>query len=210
MRSPLSPTIRAGATQSCPRAPRARPGRRPRRRRAPASRWAGRRGRPVCSLSRHGSLLTQVTICVEPTQSRSAHACSVACRATRLRSRAGCQRTAGSSAGTCAGTPRSRLAFSSAMTTFPFASRAASAGPDRVCARVNAAASSAPLCRARWRRIDRAPPTALDSQPAASAAGWRARSRRPGPRSGHRSPGRGPRRRRRPTRRSHGTNARAR
>ncbi len=51
------------------------------------------------------------------------------------------------------------------MTTLPLASRAASAGPDRACACVNAAASSAPVSMARRRRIARAPPTALDSQP---------------------------------------------
>ena len=53
------------------------------------------------------------------------------------------------------------------MTTLPLASRAARACPDRARAWVNAAASSAPLSWARWRRIARAPPTALDSHSAA-------------------------------------------
>ena len=80
----------------------------------------------------------------------------------------------GSSAGTRAGTPRRRLASSSAMTTLPPASSAASAWPDRALAWANAAASSAPLSRARWRRTARAPLTALDSQPAACAGRlWR-------------------------------------
>ena len=80
----------------------------------------------------------------------------------------------GSSAGTRAGTPRRRLASSSAMTTLPLASSAASAWPDRALAWANAAASSPPLSRARWRRIARAPLTALDSQPAACAGRlWR-------------------------------------
>src|SRR3954470_7099428 len=78
-----------------------------------------------------------------------------------------CQRTAGSRAGTRAGTPRKRLASSSAMTTLPLASRAARACPDRALAWLNPAGSSAPLSRARWRRIARAPPTALDSHSAA-------------------------------------------
>ena len=80
----------------------------------------------------------------------------------------------GSSAGTRAGTPRRRLASSSAMTTLPPASSAASAWPDRALAWANAAASSPPLSRARWRRTARAPLTALDSQPAACAGRlWR-------------------------------------
>ena len=45
-------------------------------------------------------------MCVEPTHSWSRRACLMACRARCLRSRPGCQRTAGSSAGTRAGTPR--------------------------------------------------------------------------------------------------------
>ena len=80
----------------------------------------------------------------------------------------------GSSAGTRAGTPRRRLASSSAMTTLPLASSAASAWPDRALAWANAAASSAPLSRARWRRIARTPLTAFDSHPAACAGRlWR-------------------------------------
>ena len=60
------------------------------------------------------------------------------------------------------------------MTTLPLASSAASAWPDRALAWANAAASSAPLSRARWRRIARTPLTAFDSHPAACAGRlWR-------------------------------------
>src|SRR3954469_25010012 len=83
-----------------------------------------------------------------------------------------CQRTAGSKAGTRAGTPRKRLATSSAMTTLPLASRAASACPNLARVWANAAASSAPLSRARWRRPARALLTALESHPAASGGRW--------------------------------------
>ena len=119
------------------------------------------------SVIRQGSLLSPVTICVEPTHPRSRRACFVAWRARRPRSTPGCHRTAGSRAGTRAGTPRKRLASSSAMTTLPLASRAARPSPDRALAWVKAAASSAPLSQARWRRIARAPPTVLDSHSAA-------------------------------------------
>ena len=66
----------------------------------------------------------------------------------RARSGLGRQRPAGSSAGTRAGTPSSRLASSSAITTLPPASSAASAGPGRARAWVKAAASSEPLSQA--------------------------------------------------------------
>src|SRR3954447_15859970 len=121
------------------------------------------------SVMRRGSDVSPVAMCVEPIQPRSRRACLVAWRVSRERSSAGRQRTVGSSAGTRAGTPSRRLASSSAMTTLPLASRAASAWPDRALAWANAAASSAPLSRARWRRIARTPLTALDSQPAARA-----------------------------------------
>ena len=92
----------------------------------------------------------------------------MAWRARGRRSRPGFQRTAGSRAGTRAGTPRKRLATSSAMTTLPLASRAASACPKRARVWAKAAASSSPVSRARCRRPARALPTALESHPAVS------------------------------------------
>ena len=106
-------------------------------------------------------------ICVEPTQLSSSRACLMAWRARRARSGLACQRTGGSSAGTRAGTPRMRLASSSAMTTLPLASRTASACPDFARAWLKAATSSVPLSQARRRRIARAPLTALESHVAA-------------------------------------------
>ena len=94
-----------------------------------ASRSAGRPRKTGRSVIRHGSRVSSVTTWVEPTQLRSWRACFIAWRARPSTFRPGCQRTVGSSAGTRAGTPRTRLAPSSAITTLPLASRAASRLP---------------------------------------------------------------------------------
>ena len=82
-----------------------------------------------------GSSARWVKICVEPTQSGLRAACLLAYRAAWISSgRPGFQRTVGSTAGVEAGTPMSTLAVSSAITTFPAVSIAASVAPERALA----------------------------------------------------------------------------
>ena len=97
-----------------------------------------------------GSSARWVKICVEPTQSGLRAACLLAYRAAPISSGSpGFQRTVGSIAGVEAGTPMSTLAVSSAITTLPAVSIAASAAPECALAWVYAATSAAPLSRAR-------------------------------------------------------------
>jgi hypothetical protein len=91
-----------------------------------------------------------VKICVEPTQSGFWAAHPLAYWATRIRSgREVRHLMVGSTAGTSLGTPMSTLARSSAITTFPAVSTAATAAVARPLTWANAAISSAALSRAR-------------------------------------------------------------
>ena len=82
-----------------------------------------------------GSSARWVKICVEPTQSGLWAACLLAYRAAAINSGSpGFHRSVGSTAGVDAGTPRSTLAVSSAITTLPAVSTAASAAPERALA----------------------------------------------------------------------------
>src|SRR3954468_6111558 len=122
-----------------------------------------------------GSSARWVKICVEPTQPGLRAACRVAyCAAPTSSGSPGFQRTVGSTAGVEAGTPMSTLAVSSAITTLPAVSTAASAVVEWALACVYAASSWAPLSRARVRRVHCVLAAAFASQlPADGGSGVR-------------------------------------
>ena len=120
-----------------------------------------------------GSSARWVKICVEPTQSGLRAACLLAYRAAPISSGSpGFHRTVGSTAGVEAGTPMSTLAVSSAITTLPAVSTAASAALERALAWVYAATNSAPLSRARLLSVHWVLVTAFASQLPAGAGSW--------------------------------------
>src|SRR5919112_1583124 len=120
-----------------------------------------------------GSSARWVKTCVEPTQSGLRAACLLAYRAAPISSGSpGFQRSVGSTAGVEAGTPMSTLAVSSAITTLPAVSTAASAAPEWALAWVYAATSSAPLSRARRLSVQWVLRTAFASHPPAEAGSW--------------------------------------
>ena len=120
-----------------------------------------------------GSSARWVKICVEPTQSGLRAACLLAYRAAPISSGSpGFHRNVGSTAGVEAGTPMSTLAVSSAITTLPAVSNAASAAPECALAWVYAATNSAPLSRARLLSKHCVLVTAFASHPPTDPGSW--------------------------------------